>query len=281
MEAYTRNLHSTGSFSTRSIRKLPILVLLLFLVSGLAAGSGAAAESDIGTPGNAGEEPAEAKADFLFGQPKSHFGFRIGMFVPQADSDLFDMVTRELTLEKSDFRGWDLAFDAGFNLSEKFDLVFSVDFTDSSKSSEFRGFVDEQGMPITQTTNFFETSITTGIRYLFASRGQGVGQYAWMPNRVVPYVEAGAGALLYRFKQSGDFVDTSTLEIFSTYLESSDWTPTGYLGGGMNIHLYSSFYATLDLRYSWAEQDLSGSFSGFDPIDLSGFRATTGISCHY
>jgi hypothetical protein len=282
MEAYDRDFDSTGSSSTRSFRNVLTLFFLLFLlISWLTAENGDAAEYASGASGSTWEEPGEARADFLFGQPKGYFGFRVGMFFPRAGSDLFDMVTRELTLGKSDFRSWDLAIDAGFNLFERIDLVFRFDFSEASKSSEFRDYVDEQGLAITQTTDFFQTSITAGIRYLFAPRGRGVGKYAWLPNRFVPFVEAGGGALLYRFEQDGDFVDSTTLEIFPAHMESSDWAPVGYLGGGVDIHLYRSLYATLDLRYSWSERSLSGSFSGFDPIDLSGFRATTGISCHY
>jgi hypothetical protein len=198
-----------------------------------------------------------------------------------AGSDLFDMVTRELTLEKRDFRAWDVGFDLGFNLFERFDLVFRLDHSDSSTTSEFRDYIDDQGLPITQKTGFTQTSMTLGIKYLFAPRGRGVGHLAWIPNRFVPFIEAGAGGMDYSFDQSGDFVDYTTLEIFRAYLESSGFAPVVYLGGGLDIHLYRSSYINMDLRYSWAKHDLSGDFSGFDPIDLSGLRTTVGVSIFY
>lgn len=280
MKANAINLQHTENTSVRCDQMVPILVFLfLFLISGLVAEGRAAAQPTSGGPGNLQAE--QAKADFLFKEPSHYVGFRLGQIFPMADSDLFDMVTRELTLKKSDFRTWNLGIDLGFNLFERFDLIFSLDHSDSSNTSEFRDYVDEQGLPITQKTGFTQTSITVGIKYLFAPRGRGVGHLAWMPNRFVPFAEAGAGGLKYRFDQSGDFVDYTTMEIFRAYLRSSGWAPALYLGGGVDVHLYRSSYITMNLKYLWAEQDLSGDFSGFEPIDLSGFRATAGISLYY
>lgn len=282
MKTDARDFSRIGNPWVHCIQKAPVrLLLVLFLMLGSVPGIGLAAESGAGAPEYSRDNPEKAKADFLFKEPERYMDFRLGMFYPRADSDLFDMVTRELTLEKSDFQAWNLGIDLGFNLFERVDLVFGFDYASRSKTSEFRNYIDEQGLPITQTTDFLETSLTAGIRYLFVPRGRGVGRYAWMPNRIVPFVEAGGGALYYHFEQFGDFVDAATLEIFRAYLKSSGWAPVVYLGGGTDIHLYKSTYVTLDLRYSWSKQDLSRSFTGFDPIDLSGFRATAGISLYY
>lgn len=282
MMPHIRDFQGVENVSIRFAQKVSIIVFLaLYLLSGLLAGKEAVAQSNFGPQVVASNETNGAKKDFLFKQPKKYFGFRVGMFFPQADSDLFDMVTKELTLEKSDFRAWEIGIDAGFNLFERIDLVFRYDYSDRSKRSEFRNYVDEQGWPITQTTSFRESSLTAGIKYLFVPPGRAVGQLAWIPNRFVPFAEAGGGVLWYRFGQFGDFVDSETLEIFTATLRSSGSTFTGYLGTGMDIYLLSSTFLTLDLRYAWANHDLSGSFTGFDPIDLGGVRATAGINWHF
>ncbi|MBN1832439.1 MAG: hypothetical protein JW896_10035 [Deltaproteobacteria bacterium] len=223
----------------------------------------------------------EKKADFLLGKPKRFFGLHTGIFFPQADSDIFDMVTGELTLEKSDFRAWDFGLDLGFDLHEKVDLVFHYDYSEQSKDSEFRDFVDEQDLPITQNTSLSLKSITAGIKYSLKPPGRQLGEYAWLPSRIVPFVEGGVGFLYNSFKQSGDFVDSETLEIFRAYLKSSGWTETLYLGGGTDIYLLKNMYLTLDLRYSWASDGLDEDFLGFDDIDLDGLRVTAGICWHF
>ena len=221
------------------------------------------------------------KADFLFQEPKRYLGFRIGIFSPEADSDLFNMVTEQLTLNKSDFRTWDFGIDIGFSPTERIDLVFSLDHSTHSKNSEFRDYVDEQELPITQSTEFSQTPLTAGIKYLFIPRGRQVGQYSWVPSTIVPYVIGGAGFLRYEFSQYGDFVDFSILEIFSAAFESSGSPFTYYLGGGTEINISKSAYINLGFRYYWADDGLDNDFSGFDPIELGGYRLTAGIQWHF
>jgi hypothetical protein len=279
--------HEKEFLSTRKIiihcsQKIAVLVfLLLFLQSGLIMGSEASAESAFGQSANTDNDPGEKKADFLMGKPKGFFGLHMGIFFPQADSEVFDMITSELTLEKSDFRALDFGLDAGFDLYEKVDLVFHFDNSKRSKDSEFRDFVDEQGLPITQNTSLSQSSITAGIKYLLKPPGRQVGKYAWLPSRIVPFIEGGGGLLDYTFEQNGDFVDSTTLEIFPAYMKSSGWTLTGYLGGGADIYLLKNIFLTLDLRYSFASDDLDQDFVGFDDIDLGGLRITAGIYWHF
>ena len=279
--------HAKEFLSIRKIiihcsQKIAVLIfLLLFLQCGLVMGSEASAESAFGQPANTDNETGEKKADFLFKKPKGFFGLHFGLFFPQADSEVFDMITSELTLEKSDFRAWDFGLDAGFNLHEKVDLVFHYDYSKGSEDSESRDFVDEQGLPITQTTSLSQSSITAGIKYLLKPPGRQVGEYAWLPSRIVPFVEGGVGALYYTFEQNGDFVDSTTLEIFPASLKSSGWTLTGYLGGGADIYLLKNIFLTLDLRYSLASHELDQDFVGFDDIDLGGLRVTAGICWHF
>jgi len=230
---------------------------------------------------NAQDSTGEKKADFLFQKPKHYLGFRIGRFFPEADSGLFDMVTRELTLEKSDFRAWDFGIDFGFNIYNRIDLAFAFDSSTETKSSEFRDYVDDQDLPITQRTKFSQISLTAGIKYLLLSRGRQVGQYSWMPNRIVPFLSGGAGILWYDFKQDGDFVDFTTLDVFSAVLGSSGGVPSIYLGCGVDYNIFKSAYLTLDFKYTWADDDLDQDFVGFDPIALSGIRLTTGIQWHF
>ncbi len=227
------------------------------------------------------ESPDETKADFLFHKPRTYLGLRVGAFFPDTDSGIFDMITDELTLEKGDFDTWDLGVDLGFYMNNRIDLVLSLDTSEQTKNSEFRDYIDDQGFPITQSTKFSQTPITLGVRYLIVPRGRQVGQYAWLPSRIVPYLSGGAGILNYKFEQAGDFVDYSTMEIFPAVLKSSDNVTIIYLGCGADYNIFKSLYLTLDFRYSWADDSMSGDFTGFDPIDLEGIRLTTGIQWHF
>lgn len=223
----------------------------------------------------------EQGEDFLFSAPKGFIGFRIGRFFPNTNSELFDFVTEQLTLEKEDFRAWDLAAEGGFGLNKRVDVVFGAEYAKRSKNSEFRDWVDENELPITQKTYLSQFPMTAGAKILLIPRGRQVGRYAWLPSDFVPYIGGGVGILWYRFGQSGDFVDSETLEIFSADLESSGWTPTGYLGGGLDIRVAKNTYLTMDARYSWAKTDLERDYVGFDPLDLSGVRVSAGLQWHF
>lgn len=229
------------------------------------------------------ENKDEMEADFLFQEPKKYLGFRIGIFSPEADSGLFDKITEELTLSKSDFRSWDFGIDFGFNVHKRIDLVFSLDFSEQTKRSEFRDWVDELDLPITQSTKFSQRPLTAGIKYLIIPRGRKIGQYAWLPSPIVPYVSGGAGILHYEFRQNGDFIrfDTDPPRIVSGSLGTSDSPFAWYLGGGTEIHIFKYTYFNLDFRYYWADDKLDSSFGGFDPIELGGYRLTAGIQWHF
>lgn len=219
--------------------------------------------------------------DFSFSAPKGFVGFHFGRLFPRADSDLFEMITSELTLEKSDFQSWDVGFDGGANLHERFDLIFSFDYTRRTKASESRDFVDENDLPITQTTRLQQFPLTGGVKVLLVPRGSSVGRYAWLPSAVVPYIGGGVGVLWYKLEMEGDFVDESTLEIFSASIRSSGWTPTFYAGGGTDIHVFKNAFLTIDLRYVWARPELDRDFVSFDTLDLSGFRLSGGLQFHF
>ena len=181
----------------------------------------------------------------------------------------------------NDFRAWNLAIEGGANLHDRIDLVFGFEYMKRSKSSEFRDWVDENGLPITQETFYSQFPLTVGAKILLIPRGRQVGRYTWVPSVFVPYVGGGVGVFRYRFKQSGDFVDSETLDIFSANLESSGWTSIVYLGGGVDIRIARNTYLELDARYSWAKPELSEDFRSFEPLNLAGTRATAGLMWHF
>jgi len=218
-----------------------------------------------------------SSSDFNPRKPKAFAGGYIGFNVPKAGSDVFDMMTKELTLEKSDFRTAVFGGDFGFPVSTHFAIVAGFEYSRSKTKSESRGFVEDNGDPIEQTTRFSLYPITATLRYYPGKTGEFVGSYAWIPTRLNPYIGAGGGAVGYNIHQSGRFVDNSNMNIFSTTLNSDGWTSTAHIAGGIDINLTPRIFVNGEARYSWAHADLSTSFTGFDPIDLSAVRISGGI----
>jgi hypothetical protein len=229
-------------------------------------------------------EPAQARPqqsgspDFLFSPPRGSVSIRGGWLFRSARSDWFDFVTDQLTVERSDFRAADIAGEVGIAIAPRFEVVIGADWSSKSVGSEYRDFVDNNRLPINQTTRLRQSSFTGGVRYTLMDRGRSIGTLAFLPNRFVPYVGGGAGMLWYEMLQFGDFVDVADFSVFPDTFRSRGFRPMGYANGGVDIHLYRPIYATIDGRYQWADAELNAPFIGFDPVDLGGFRLSTGLN---
>ena len=225
-------------------------------------------------------QDSPSRPDFLFGRPDGSIGLRGGWVFARAGSDLYDFVERELTIDEGDFNSASVATDFGIALSSRADAVIGVDYNQTSVASEYRAFVDNNRLPIEQTTWLKSLNLTGSIRFALAPRGREISRLAWVPRSVVPYAGAGGGMVWYRFQQAGDFIDAldPRLAVFSDTFTADGWTPSAHVLGGVDVKVYRRLYVTVDGRYIWAAGDLGTDFENFDPIDLSGFRFGAGIN---
>ena len=217
-------------------------------------------------------------ADFLFGQPRATLGIRGAYAMPSGGSDLFDFIQDQLTVESGDFNGPAFAFDVGVPVGTRLDVVVGYEFARGTANSEYRDLVDNNELPIQQQSSLRQNALTGSARFLLVPRGRNVGRFAWIPNRVTPYVGAGGGLLWWKFQQRGDFVDFQDMGIFTDVFESTGTTPSAHVFGGMDIQVYKRLLVSFEGRYLWASDALGPDFIDFEPIDLSGFRLSTGIN---
>ncbi len=228
------------------------------------------------------EEPEPTGAaqgpDFRFSSPSTTLGIRAGYAFNRAEGEIFNFLTDELTLQPSDFNAGIIAFDFGLRLSDQVDLVLGLEYSRTSKVSEYRDFVDQDDIPIVQETGLTQVPLTLSLKWYLGSRGQRVGQYAWVPNTIVPYIGAGGGFTWYELKQAGEFVDFRDFAIFEDTFTSDGFTAAAHAFAGLDIKLTPSIGLTIDARYHWASADLKDSFVGFAPINLNGLHATAGVA---
>jgi hypothetical protein len=229
------------------------------------------------SPALAGAQP---EPDFLFGSPNGMVGFRSGWIFASADSDLFRFVRRELTIDRRDFDAPAIGVDVEFALTPRASIVSGFEFSQASKDSEYRDFVDNQRLPIQQTSRLRELNFTGAIKFALTPHGREISSRAWIPSAVTPYVGAGGGFLRYEFVQFGDFIDVNTanLEVFTDTLRSAGWTPSAHVFGGIDVRVWRRMYLSGEARYLWANTTPDLDFD-FDSIDLAGLKATVGI--HY
>jgi len=230
--------------------------------------------------------PAPAAAQqggpgFLFRQPRVTLGISATYLVPRASSDLYDFVTRELTLDRSDFVAPGVRGDLAARVAPRVDLLVSVAYGRSETRSEFRDFVGEDDLAIAQTTTLRQTPVTVGARYYLRERGRAVSRFAWVPARWNAYVGAALGRTWYRFEQSGEFVDTGSLDIFFDTFTSSGSGGTLQVLGGAEVGLNNLLLLTGEARYQWADAPLGNDFVDFDDIDLSGLQLSLGFAVRF
>src|SRR5262245_29682855 len=183
---------------------------LLTLVAGLALLTATAAAAQ-------DPPPSRPSPDFLFGRPHGSIGVRGAWMFASANSDLFDFVQQHLTVDKRDFNAPLIGIDVSVALAPRLDVTFGGEFSRAKKASEYRDFVDNRLLPINQETTLHERNLFGSIRFSFVPRGRSISRFAWVPRTFTPYVGAGAGALWYRFEQSGDFVDFVDSSVFTDY----------------------------------------------------------------
>ena len=226
----------------------------------------------------------ERSADFMFHEPNVTLSLIIGYGVPRAGSDLFQEVDETFTLDKSDFHMPVIGGGLSIFLNDRMDLAFEISYARSDTWSEYVDWVDENDLPIEQETIFTQVPLTMSLRYFLMDRGRKVGNFSWIPTEWAPYIGVGGGGMFYQFEQAGDFIDffDEDLPIFRDRFLSEGWAWVGHLFGGLQWAFSPQWVVTAEGRYSLAEADLDRfSFDMYEPIDLSGFRATLGIGVRF
>jgi hypothetical protein len=218
---------------------------------------------------------------FLFGRPSGSLVVRAGYAAANAKSDVFSFTSEQLTLDRRDFSSPSIDVDMGFALGRRTDLVLSGGYAGMSKKSEFRDFVDQNNAPIEQSTEFQRVPLTVNLRRYLTSPGRSIGSFAWIPAKFAPYLGVGAGAIWYRFRQTGDFIDFTTNDVFPATLSSASWAPAARALAGGEYTLSPRLALTAQASYLWANGRMSSDFSGFNRIDLSGLSTSVGLAARF
>lgn len=235
----------------------------------------------------AGPAAAQGGDGFLFKEPRITVSFRTGyeaMMGPRSSNgstDIFGFTQDLLTIDGGDHDALLLGGELAVRLTERLDLLVDYTHARSEVVSEFRDWVDNNDLPIQQTTTFTRRPLNLSLRYFLSERGRRVSRFAWVPKAWAPYVGAGAGMTFFEFEQKGDFVDFETLEIFYDRLTTSGRATTFHLLGGVQYTLHPQIVLTGEGRYRFGSGQLKDDFIGFDDMDLSGLHLTVGIGVRF
>lgn len=230
---------------------------------------------------------AQGGDGFLFREPRVGVGLRLGYGAPigprtaGGDTDIFGFTQDILTIGEGDHDALVFGGEVSLQLSSRIDLLLDLSSEASEVTSEFRDWVDQDDLPIEQNTRLSWTPVTVSLKGYLWERGRRISQLAWVPGKWSPFLGVGGGEVYYKFRQSGDFIDFETLEIFTDTFRSSGGAGVFHVLAGAEWSLGPYFYLTGEGRYSWASAQMGRDFVGFDPIDLSGFQGTVGLALRF
>jgi len=266
---------------THRVRRILVSCTALILLA-----SPAFAAEDQNPSANSAQSSSSAPPpDFLLGRPRATLGVRGNWLVASANSDIFEFITEQLTVNKSDFNTGSFAAEAGYLVSPRLSIVASWDLNQMNQESTDRNddelLPNGSRVPIHQSTQLHQMNFTASAKFALLPRGRAISRLAWIPRTFVPYVGAGAGYGSYELRQNGDFVDDTNKHIFTDTLNSKGWAPTAHVLGGTDIQVARHLLLSLEGRYSWQHADLQTDFSNFQPIDLGGFRFGAGVHLAY
>lgn len=214
---------------------------------------------------------------FKFEPPKVHFSLQVGADQTKTGNEIVQFVSNRMTLDPRDFHQAKIALEFGVRLSERTDIDFEMVFAGSSMSSEFRDWVDNDDLPIEQTTDIFKSTYGLNVKRYLRNRGERLSQFAWIPTSWAPFVGAGGGLAVYEFGQVGDFIDFQTSEVFGADLKSRGHGALGKVLAGMDFYFGSGWALTTTWQYTWSTSPMNGGFQQFQPLDLGGLGGQFGV----
>lgn len=225
--------------------------------------------------------PVRAQDGFLFSRPMVQFTVRAGPVLHRAQSDLFDFMTSELTLQRDDFRAPSLGGEVAVAVLPRLDVSLGLGWSSVQKRSESALYEGTDDLPIEQRTTLRMIPLSLSTRFYPASRGRTVSSLAWLPVQTTPYVGAGVAMTWHRLQMDGEFVDEEDLNIFRQNFQSSGRSTTFHGRAGIDHWFTARVGVNLDARYTFGSATPSDDFRTFDSLDLSGVQVGVGLTLRW
>ncbi|MEW6367991.1 MAG: hypothetical protein AB1714_25460 [Acidobacteriota bacterium] len=197
--------------------------------------------------------------------------FKVGYYMPNADSDLWAQNMEILTLEKDDFDQFTFTVESDFFVGNYVNVCLGTGYYEKSVDTVDRDFVwEDNGAPIRQTLSLRIVPLEGSIKLYPAGRER----------PLIPYVGAGVGAYFWEYVEIGDFViyrDTNPTLVSGAF--STETVSPGYnLRVGLQVPVGRST-VDAEVKYVKVDGDLSTAFDPeFEPFDLSGLQVNFGWS---
>jgi hypothetical protein len=196
---------------------------------------------------------------------------RLGYFAPRGDSQLWidNVETFDYVVNDFNFLFGGVEFDLEMN--EFVDLAFGVDGYSRTVASRYRDFVRDDGTEILQDVQLTVVPITAGVRFLPA------GKF----HVFLPYVAGGAGFYAFQYRETGEFIDFDTFEIFGAGFRDEGVGVGVYAAAGLEVAVTRTFLLFGEVRRHFVHAEHSRDFAGFGSFDLDATQVGFGFTVRF
>jgi len=177
-------------------------------------------------------------------------------------------LTGSLAFQISDFRAWPLMGEWHLGFGDHIELGVGASYQNRAVHSVYADLVDGHGT----ITTADDTEIRQDLRLKVLPVNVVVRVLGGRLGHFQPYAGGGLSILNFTYSETGEFVDTDTLEIFAAQYKKSGTTLGGLLLGGLRMPIKGDVYAlNVEGRYLWGSGNTGGlpNFLG-EKIDLGG-----------
>lgn len=223
--------------------------------------------------------------------------FKVGYFIPRADSELWSMEFENMDFAKSDFTSSNFGFSYEYFLSNQISFAVSVDGYTRKKLGSYIDYVGIEflegdfAFPSDFEGDFlishvFDVSITPIQLSLKLSP---LGR----KGRFIPYVGGGVGVYLWNVRLQGDIINFDEewtyedeeyiITVFPIELydaREDNKLNIGYHAfGGVMFPVANRISIEAEFKYNFLKGALTEGFVGFlDDFDLSGYQFSVGLN---
>ncbi|MBD3414577.1 MAG: hypothetical protein GF421_09125 [Candidatus Aminicenantes bacterium] len=228
--------------------------------------------------------------------------FRVGYFIPRAQSDLWQIEFENMDFTKTDFQHSSFCFSYEYFFTRYSSLLISIEGYNEQKvgfykdyvgyqffdgnwayPNEYSGVYNEEFIP-NHVFSVSSTPILVSIKLLPLGRAQ----------KIIPYIGAGGGIFLWSVQLEGDTIDFADewvdtdlgAEVYPIYYtnayERGRITFGAHAFGGLMVPVANRLSMEAEFKYNYVEGQFSDDeyrgFQGFEAFDLSGYQISIGIN---
>jgi hypothetical protein len=181
----------------------------------------------------------------------------------RVEGDVIVVNRQYLLFDVSEFSGFTFGGEWTFPLGEYLEGGVGVSYFQSTVPAIYADWTYDDGREIVQEMKLRNVPVVASVKIIPFGRS----------SAVQPYVGGGIGINIWRYSETGDFVDFNDGSIFRDSFVGSG-TAVGPVGiFGIRGRVATQFDIGFELRYQWAEGSLDTQDFLSDKIDLGGFNA--------